>query len=170
MQKRLSVFVCFILIFVLIIFGCSNENLKRSGSNSVQKNKHFYKVVRTIDGDTIVVKIGRKSEKVRLIGVNTPEIHHPTKGVEYFGPEAALYTKKLLEGKTVRLKYDVQKRDRYRRLLAYVYLPDGTFVNAKLVAEGYAQVMTVPPNVKYAERFIQLQREAREKNIGLWQK
>lgn len=84
------------------------------------------------------------------------------------GKLASNFTRRLVEGKRVRLVFDVQKRDRYGRLLAYVYLENGTFVNAKIVEEGYAQVMTVAPNVKYAEMFLKLEREARQKGKGLW--
>jgi len=84
------------------------------------------------------------------------------------GKRAHLFTKNLVEGKKVRLEFDVQKRDRYDRLLAYVYLEDGTFVNAEIVRQGYAQVMTIPPNVKYQELFLRLQKEARENGRGLW--
>ncbi|HEX9878705.1 MAG TPA: thermonuclease family protein [Candidatus Binatia bacterium] len=126
-------------------------------------------VVRVIDGDTIAVCcIQGKEEKVRYIGVNTPETQHPAKGIGYYGREAATANSRLVEGRAVRLEFDVQQRDRYGRLLAYVYLEDGTFVNAWLVQEGYAQVMTVPPNVNYQEFFLKLQREAREAGRGLW--
>ncbi len=104
---------------------------------------------------------------VRYVGVDTPEIHHPMKGVERAGKEASEANRKLVDGKTVRLEFDVQEQDRYGRLLAYVYLEDGTFVNAWLVEYGYAQVMTVPPNVKHQELFLKLQREAREAGRGL---
>ncbi len=127
------------------------------------------KVVRVVDGDTIqVCCIGWKREKVRYIGVNTPETKHPTRGVEYFGKEASEANRKLVEGKTVRLEFDVQQLDKYGRTLAYVYLEDGTFLNAWLVENGYAMVMTVPPNVKHQELFLKLQREAREAGRGLW--
>ena len=125
------------------------------------------KVQRAIDEDTILLENG---EKVRYIGIDTPETKPPVKGVEYFGKEAYEANKKLVEGKTVRLEFDVQQRDRYGRLLAYVYLEDGTFVNAWLVENGYAQVSTYPPNVKYQELFLELQRKAREQNKGLWGK
>lgn len=75
---------------------------------------------------------------------------------------------KLLANKKVRLEYDVGKKDKYNRTLAYVYLTDGTFVNAELVKQGYAMVMTIPPNVKYAEKFVKLERRARKNNRGLW--
>jgi len=127
------------------------------------------KVVSVVDGDTIqVCCIGWKREKVRYIGVNTPETKHPTRGVEYFGKEASEANRKLVDGKTVRLEFDVQQYDKYGRTLAYIYLEDGTFVNAWLVENGYAMVMTVPPNVKHHELFLKLQREARETGRGLW--
>ena len=103
-------------------------------------------VVRVIDGDTIqVCCVFGDQVTVRYIGVDTPETHHPMKGVERYGKEAAEANRKLVDGKTVRLEFDVQQLDRYKRLLAYVYLEDGTFVNIWLVENGYAMVMTVPP-------------------------
>ncbi len=107
--------------------------------------------------------------KVRYIGIDTPETHHPMRGVEPYGMEAAEANRKLVEDKTVILTFDVEQRDRYGRLLAYVFLEDSTFVNAWLVENGYAQVMTVPPNVKHQDLFLKLQREAREAKRGLWE-
>ncbi len=109
-------------------------------------------VVRVVDGDTIqVCCVFGDRVTVRYVGVDTPETHHPMKGVEYFGMKAAEANRKLVDGKTVRLEFDVQEQDRYGRLLAYVYLEEGTFVNAWLVENGYAMVMTVPPNVNYQD-------------------
>ncbi len=126
-------------------------------------------VVRVIDGDTIeVCCVFGDRVMVRYIGIDTPEIHHPMKGVERAGKEASEANRNLVDGKTLRLEFDVQEQDRYGRLLAYVYLEEGTFVNAWLVQHGYAAVMTVPPNVKYQELFLRLQREAREEGRGLW--
>ena len=126
-------------------------------------------VVRVIDGDTIqVCCVFGDRVKVSYIGVDTPETHHPMRGVEPYGKEAAEANRKLVEDKTVILKFDVEQRDRYGRLLAYIYLEDGTFVNAWLVEHGYAMVMTVPPNVKHQGLFLRLQREAREAKQGLW--
>jgi len=105
---------------------------------------------------------------VRYIGIDTPETKHPTKEVEHYGTEASEANRKLVDGKTVRLEFDVQQFDKYGRILAYIYLEDGTFVNAWLVENGYAMVMTVPPNVKHQEMFLKLQREAREDRRGLW--
>jgi len=124
-------------------------------------------VVRVVDGDTIHVRVNGRIEKVRYIGVNTPETHHPTKGEEPGGHEATEVNRRLVEGKIVRLKLDVQERDRYGRLLAYVYVGD-TMVGAELVRLGYAQVMTIPPNVRHQELFLKLEREAREAARGLW--
>ena len=126
-------------------------------------------VVRVVDGDTVVVRIGSRQETVRLIGVDTPETVHPTIGVEPGGPEASAFTRRMLPpGTRVTLELDVQERDRYGRLLAYLYLPDGRMLNEELLRQGMAQLMTVPPNVRYVERFTQLQREAREAGRGLW--
>ena len=121
-------------------------------------------VVRVIDGDTILLSNG---EKVRYIGINTPEVHHPTRGKEPYGEVAAEANRRLVEGKTVRLEFDVRQRDKYGRLLAYVYV-DGQMVNRTLVRDGYAEVATYPPNVRHQDEFLKLQREAREQSRGLW--
>jgi len=126
-------------------------------------------VVRVVDGDTIHVRIGDRVEKVRYIGVNTPEVHHPTKGEEPGGRVASEINRRLVTGRHVRLELDVQERDRYGRLLAYVWAGE-IMVNAELVRLGYAQVMTIPPNVRYQEMFVKLQREAREAGRGLWRR
>jgi micrococcal nuclease len=134
-----------------------------------QSDPALVQVVRVIDGDTIRVwdEFGYRVT-VRYIGINTPETKHPTKGVEHYGTEASEANRKLVDGKKVTLEFDVQQFDKYGRTLAYVYLEDGTFVNAWLVENGYAMVMTVPPNVKHQELFLKLQREARDNGRGLW--
>jgi micrococcal nuclease len=124
-------------------------------------------VVRVVDGDTIHVRLGERLEKVRYIGVDTPELHHPTRGQEPGGRTAAAVNGLLVSGRRVRLELDAQSRDRFGRLLAYVWV-DATMVNAELVRRGVAQVMTVPPNVRYQALFVRLQREAREAGRGLW--
>ena len=124
-------------------------------------------VVSVVDGDTIHVRIADRLEKVRYIGMNTPEVHHPRKGEEPGGREASEVNRQLVAGKQVRLELDVQERDRYGRLLAYVWVGD-TMVNAELVRRGYAQVMTIPPNVRHQQLLLKLQREAREAGRGLW--
>jgi micrococcal nuclease len=124
-------------------------------------------VLRVVDGDTVHVRVGERVEKVRYIGVNTPELHHPRKGEEPGGRAAHAVNRRLLDGKRVRLELDVQSHDRHGRLLAYVWAGE-TMVNAELVRLGYAQVMTVPPNVRHQALFVRLQREAREARRGLW--
>lgn len=124
-------------------------------------------VVRVIDGDTIQVRIGARLETVRYIGVNTPELHHPMRGAEPGGREASAVNGEIVAGKRVRLELDVQTRDRWGRLLAYVWV-DTIMVNAELVRRGYAQVMTVPPNVRYQGLFLGLERDARQARRGLW--
>ena len=134
-----------------------------------QGDSAVVQVVRVVDGDTIqVCCVFGDRVTVRYVGVDTPEIHHPMKGVERVGKEASEANRKLVDGKTVRLEFDVQEQDRYGRLLAYVYLEEGTFVNAWLAENGYAMVMTIPPNVKHQDLFLKLQREAREARRGLW--
>ncbi len=122
---------------------------------------------RVVDGDTIVVDIGDKLEKVRLIGVDTPETVHPYNPVEYFGKEASAFTKQMVENKRVRLEYDWQKRDKYGRLLAYIFLEDGTFLNAEIIKQGYGFAYTRYP-FKYLEEFRSYQTNARRNNKGLW--
>ncbi len=124
-------------------------------------------VVKVVDGDTIKVTIDGKEENVRLIGVDTPETVHPSKPVQPYDPEASAYTKSRLEGQTVRLEFDVQERDQYGRLLAYVWLND-EMINKTLVAEGYAMVATFPPNIRYVDDFTKLQTQARDAKKGLW--
>jgi micrococcal nuclease len=120
--------------------------------------------VRVVDGDTIVLD---GDEKVRLIGVDTPETKDPRKPVQAFGQEAYEFTKGLVEGKKVRLEYDQQRIDKYGRTLAYVYLDDGTFVNAQIILQGYGHAYTVFP-FKYMENFRNYERMARERGMGLW--
>jgi micrococcal nuclease len=130
-------------------------------------SQNFYLCTRVIDGDTIIVNIDGKEERVRLIGMDTPETVHPSKPVEYFGKEASEFTKRMVEGKRVRLEFDWQRRDKYGRLLAYVYLKDGTFLNAEIIKQGYGFAYTRFP-FKYLEEFRQYEREARENGRGLW--
>jgi micrococcal nuclease len=121
-------------------------------------------VTRVVDGDTIILN---GNERVRLIGVDTPETVHPQEPVEYYGTEASAFTKRLCEGKSVRLEYDWQKQDKYGRTLAYVYLEDGTFLNAEIIKQGYGHAYTRFP-FKHLEEFRGYEREARENGKGLW--
>ncbi len=126
-------------------------------------------VARVIDGDTMKLSDGRT---VRYIGVDTPEVRRRRGGEwvrepEPYAVEATEANRRLVEGRAVRLEQDVQSHDRYGRLLVYVYVDD-LFVNAELVRQGYAVPLTIPPNVKYAELFRELAREARQAQRGLW--
>lgn len=125
----------------------------------------WYNVVRVVDGDTIEVD---GSVKVRLIGIDTPETVHPSKPVERMGKEASAATTRLALGQRVKIHTDVQERDKYGRLLGYVYLPDGSMLNSELVRRGYAKASTYPPNVKYQSLFLDMEREARAAKRGLW--
>jgi len=127
-------------------------------------NSQILICIRVVDGDTIVLNNG---EKVKLIGVDTPETKHPQKPVEYYGKEATAFTNKMVGGKVVKLKYDMQKRDKYGRLLAYVYLMDGTFLNAEIIKQGYGHAYIKLP-FKYLEQFRQYEKDAREAKRGLW--
>ncbi len=126
-------------------------------------------VVRAVDGDTLVVRIEGREEKVRLLGVDTPESVHPRQPVERFGKEAAAFTRRMAEGKTVRLRDDPSNanQDRYGRLLRYVFLPDGSLLNAAIIGQGYGHAYTSYPFEKM-EEFRALERQAREKERGLW--
>lgn len=130
----------------------------------------YYAVTRVVDGDTFWVDDGsEKGLKVRLIGVDAPETRRSArKEIGYYGEESKEYLTRLLLDNEVRLEYDVDRKDRYGRALAYAYLPDGTFVNETLIKQGYATVLTVPPNVQYADAFVRYQQQARKKGRGLW--
>src|SRR3954469_4520379 len=126
-------------------------------------------VTRVVDGDTIHVAMGGRDETVRYIGIDTPESVKPGTPVECFAKAASAANHRLVDGRHVRLDYDAEQRDRYGRLLAYVYRrDDGAFVNAALVRDGYARTLTIPPNVRFADRFSDLARDARERGAGLW--
>ena len=152
------------LFFLLIFFFVSISHLP------AQSSGNWYQVSKVVDGDTFwIINAKGQEEKIRLIGVDAPESRKTgKKEVGFYGKESKAYLEGILTEKKVRLEYDVSKYDRYKRTLAYVYLENGTFLNAHLIKNGYASVMTVPPNVKYADLFVKLQKEAREKKRGLW--
>ena len=124
-------------------------------------------VVRVVDGDTITVRLGERVESVRYIGVNTPELARNGREEQPGARQAHAANRRLVEGKHVRLELDVQSRDRYGRLLAYVWIAD-TMINAELLRLGMAQVMTVPPNIRHRDHFRTLERTARQSRKGLW--
>jgi len=156
----------------LLVSGCSvapSRSAPADASAAVGEYAANATVVRVVDGDTIVARVDGVEEKVRLIGIDTPETKKEDSPVECFGPEASAYTESLLpEGMAVHLERDVEARDRYGRLLAYIYLTDGTFVNLAIVREGFANVLTIPPNVTHADQFVAAARAAQAADAGLW--
>lgn len=173
-MKLLLISLCF-----LISISCNSrerhsENQKNITNISLNRNnsKRYYSIKKFIDGDTFWINDGsKKGVKIRLIGVDTPEnqarFGNPE---EYFGDEASAFTKSILLNKKVRLEYDIDRTDSFGRTLAYVYLEDGTFLNEELIKQGFATIMTVQPNSKYAKHFYKLQIQARVNNLGLWER
>jgi len=168
MSKKI---ILLLFLTALLITGCQASSGRDYAYSDIL-------VTRAVDGDTLVLE---NKERVRLIGIDTPEMHESNKlyrdaqrsgqeveVIKQLGRQSYEFTKKLVEGKRVRLEFDVDRYDKYKRILAYVYLEDGTFVNAKIVEEGYASLMTYPPNVKYADLFLKLYRQARQNQRGLW--
>ncbi len=143
------------LLLLILCLGCSSV---------AQQEVQWRRVVRVVDGDTLLLD---RRERVRLIGVDTPETVDPRRPVQRFGKEASAFTKRMVEGKKVRLEYDQDRKDRYGRTLAFVYLEDGTFLNAEIVKQGYGFAYTQFP-FKYLEEFRGYEREAREAQRGLW--
>jgi micrococcal nuclease len=155
----------FLLLFAhaLLLSSCSTDSLTASPNSATMK--------RVVDGDTIDIEIGGNTERVRLIGINTPETKHPTKGVECFGPEASAYAEQLLPaGTALRVERDIEARDKYGRLLLYVYIANtNVFVNLDLVMNGYARPMVFEPNTAHMADFAQAATQAELRNAGLWQ-
>jgi len=133
--------------------------------NYFQQETGQYIVKTVIDGDTIELNDG---EKVRYIGIDAPEFQSSKKNAEKFAEEAFQANRKIVENRKVKLEFDVEQRDQYGRLLAYVYTEDGIMVNEWLVANGYAKTVVFPPNVRYVDRFKNLEKEAQKQKIGLW--
>jgi micrococcal nuclease len=140
-------------------------------ASEVQDNENLFEVplIHVVDGDTIKVEINGAEESVRFLLVDTPETAHPQLGKQPFGEEAKNFTKKLLSNDTVLLEKDVSERDKYGRLLMYVYTPDGKSVQEELLANGMARVAYVfAPNTKYVDQFRDIEQEAKNKGVGIW--
>lgn len=159
-------------LFLLLIFLTFSSSSKNDFSETLEQPQEWYLVTKVIDGDTFWVDNGTsKGIKIRLTGIDAPESQKRWKSEEgYYVKESKAYLTKLLKDKKVRLETVVDSLDRFGRTLSYVYLEDDTFVNAVLIKEGYAVLMTVSPNVRYADLFYKLQVQARENNRGLWKK
>ncbi len=174
-MSKQAVFVFAILAVVFAYAGTQVALAPKSDTLPILPTPDFskltaYPVVRVVDGDTIVVSDKGKDIKVRLVGVDTPETVHPTKPVEHYGKEASRFTSNLLKGEKVYLVSEPLPGtlDRYGRALAYVYrAPDGLFVNAEIIRQGYGHAYTQIPS-KYMQEFKQLERFARKAEKGLW--
>ena len=154
-----------LLALCTAVCGCSAPSGEPAAESDTAR------VVRVVDGDTIRVALPSGEERVRYIGIDTPESVKPGSPVECFAKRASAFNERLVAGERVRLVRDVEERDRYGRLLAYVYRErDGLFVNAELVRRGYATVATFPPNVAHETDFRRLAERARLSGLGLWSK
>lgn len=154
-----KVIFIFLLFTSFLLGGCTEENNQVDGIRA--------KVVNIVDGDTIDVMINEKKERVRLILIDTPETKHPRHGVQPFGQEASDFTTEYLTNKEVILEKDISERDRYGRVLAYVWVGNQNF-NKMLVEKGLARVAIFPPDIKYVNEFEKVQNTARQKGIGIW--
>jgi micrococcal nuclease len=126
-----------------------------------------YRVVDVLDGDTIVVRRGARDDTIRLLGVDTPETHHPTKPVQCYGPEASDFTTAHLLGRSVRLEDDVERHDVYGRHLAYVYVHGERFEDV-LLRRGYARLLVIEPNHAHARGMLVEELDAKRRGVGLW--
>ena len=153
----------YIPLVLLALAGCgAGERASRAEAGSTR-------VLRVVDGDTVLVQVGGRRERVRYIGIDTPESVRPGAPVQCFAKRASAFNDRLVAGERVRLVADAEPRDRHGRLLAYVYrVRDGLFVNAELVRRGYARTLTIPPNVAHVEELRRLAAVARRNGRGLW--
>ncbi|MCR8641738.1 thermonuclease family protein [Paenibacillus sp. N1-5-1-14] len=161
---RKFMYIGLVLSLCLAMLGCSNPSpsTKKEASDRTK-----VKVERVVDGDTLQITINGSKERLRLIGVDTPETKKADTPVMFWGEEASAYTKKRLEGKTVELEWDVEPKDQYGRYLAYIWIDDEMF-NRTLIQEGYGRMVTFQPNVKYVDTFKKDQEAARKKGNGIW--
>lgn len=165
----LTLFIALISTFIYRIIKDDESPLEQAENSSILNNLDGpYNVIKVVDGDTLIIDYDGENRYVRFIGIDTPESVNPdeTKNTEE-GKIASDYTKSIITDK-IYLEYDIQKEDKYGRLLAYVYLNDGTFLNEKIILEGYAYILTVVPNVKYMLKFKNAFDDARDNQRGLW--
>ena len=165
-KKTAGALIGALIVAILSLIQFGPQEIK---DNIVASQPGLWYVTKAVDGDTLNVQMGDKKETVRLIGIDTPETHDPRKPVQCFGEAASAHTKRLLEGKFVRLEPDPTNtdRDKYKRLLRYVYLPDGSLINKQLITDGYAFAYIIFPYTKM-EEFKTAQAEARAASRGLW--
>lgn len=167
--RRLTRAILLILLGLLVHYSQQLGWLEPAMQAAEQQQPGLYRVESVADGDTIIVDMHGRSETVRLIGVDTPETKDPRKNVQCYGQAAADFTRSLATGRNVRLEADATNtnRDRYQRLLRYVYLPDGRLLNAEIIRQGYGFAYTAFPFQKMDE-FVAYQKEAEAANRGLW--
>jgi endonuclease YncB( thermonuclease family) len=168
-QKKLFGLIVAVATILLTAAGQQFGWFEDAKQQVQQNDPGLYAVTRFTDGDTISVDMNGTKETIRMIGVDTPETHDPDVSVQCYGPAASAYTKNLIGQSKVRLEADPtnQNRDRYNRLLRYVYLPDGRLVQAELIKNGYGFAYTSFPFTK-SEEFVKLQEQAKTASKGLW--
>lgn len=157
-----AIFIATLVFLSLCLAGCTSTSEPLSGKETLTT------VTRVVDGDTMQVSLNGAKETIRLLLVDTPETVHPEKSVQPFGPEASQFAKNMLTGKEVRLEMDVSERDKYGRLLCYLWIGDRMF-NEMLLEKGLARVAYIyPPNVKYVDQFQEIQKKAQQNGLGIW--
>lgn len=158
MSKSAVILIAFVLLSLLPSFG------ERAVAEVRDKAGNDARVVRVNDGDTVTVSLNGRREKIRLIGIDAPEM-----GQGSWGGRAKRHLEDILSSsRSVSVEYDMERRDKYGRLLAYIRTTDGRLVNAEMVRDGYAVLFTFPPNVKHVGEFTSAQRQARERKRGIW--
>ena len=170
-KRRTKRFIALLvgLISLWLAYSQQHQTIKPITKFAEKNQPGLYRVTSFVDGDTIAIDMNGTTETVRFIGVDTPETHDPRKAVQCFGQAAADFTKRTIGNNRLRLEADPANtnRDRYNRLLRYVYLPDGTMVNAEIIKQGYGFAYTFFPFTKL-EEFKAYEKLAREGNKGLW--
>jgi len=168
-SKR-TLFIFFGIIIVVLVTTVSFVSNIEKNTVATQAGDSYYPVASVVDGDTIKINMDGKKETLRLIGIDTPETVDPRKPVQCFGKEASNIAKELLLNKEVRIEKDSTQgdRDKYGRLLAYVFLKDGLFYNKYMVEQGYAHEYTYDEPYKYQSEFKESEKSARENQRGLW--
>jgi micrococcal nuclease len=159
--------IALVVVLAALLAGGGALRLEDLGGGGEERDLGRARVLRVVDGDTILVRLDGRRERLRYIGIDTPESVTPDRPVECFGRAAAEENRRLVGGRTVTLTADEERRDRFGRLLAYVRVGD-RFVNAELVRRGFATTLEVPPNLRHAARLRSLEREARRAGRGLW--
>jgi endonuclease YncB( thermonuclease family) len=178
-KKLMSILGVFLFLSIAVcqadIYFWTDEQGKKHFSDTwqadaktYQKSKHtsFYSVKSVFDGDTIQLKDGRK---IRLVGINTPEIAHRNSRAQQGGVAAKKWLTKLLLGKKVRLEFAIQKRDKYKRYLAHIFTANGLHINLELVRLGFASVNIFPPNIAYVKNLVHAEDKAEKQKLGIWQ-